>query len=166
MIDTSIYQHVVLPKWEMPSEVAARHMNLANVGQRQTLQAQAIRQHEETRERAQKAREILGAAAAGRLSPDETYAALVPVDPALAQGVREHAQAQQEKIQKFNQALENDLGNGFAAIVAEPNRTKWPGLWKGLRARKTVNPLYTGSPEGQAFLKNYPEEMPPEEKIL
>jgi len=174
-IDSSIYQHVVLPKWEMPSEVAARHLTLASIGQRQVMQTQAIRDHEmayrQRMEKEQRAAAVRQMVAEARGDPDLILAGFWRLDPENAPEVERSISASKAAKQRaerekydFEQKVEDDIANGVASVAAEPNTAKRPNIWKSWYAGLTVKP-YFQTPEGKGRLASISADMPADEEV-
>jgi len=168
-LDPSIYRNIKPLKWEMPSEAAARHANLANIGQRQVMQSQAIRQHElayrqnlETQERARRVREIMMSPG----DPELKLAELWKVDPAAARVTEDHLTEQKQKAQALRDAkiaardkIERMVAGNIVPLLGSADvETLNKGL-AGARARFAADKLVGQDPDAQEFVNQIPREF-------
>lgn len=176
MIDANIPLSFRPAQFETPSEVQGRRLTLANLGQRQVLQDQAIRENEmqyrdmlDKQARARAVREVF----MSEPDPAKALPKIYAIDPAAGQAFSDHLNKREKEIREqqqqefdFGQKIQTAIGNELAGIVTEPDRAKWPTLYKSARARLTVNPVFSQTDAGKKLLSTIPTEMPSEEQLI
>lgn len=157
-------------KFELPSEVALRHANLANVGNRNVLQNQEIRynnmQHEESilaQDRRARVEKIVRSG----LPKQDVIAAVGLIDPEIAAKMQKSSDdqetAEQNKVKaqlEMKQKSEADHGRALASLWQYKDPEQRKAAWPSLRARYTVDEFYTKNPIGKQILEQIPTEYP------
>ena len=159
--------------FQSPVDIQARRMSLTNMGQQQTLQAQAIRENEMAyREKRDAEGRMLAVRQILAESPDwETALPKIKVaDPYNYSKFQEAAIAQtkaKEEEQKaqyeLGQKIKGDIGKGAAAVLSNKDPDKIVAAYKGWRAGLTVDPFYINHPTGKQVLASIPQDVTPDQ---
>lgn len=169
MIDPSIPLHAIPAKIDTPSEVATRRLTLANLGQRQVMQAQAIRDHEmqyrqrmEAEGRMRRVQEILATTKDRNLALAEIWKA----DPVNAPRFEQAFADQDAEAQKLRDAkmaarekIERKIAENLVPLIGSQDvETVNKGL-AAAHARFSADSLINQDPDAVEFLKQTPREV-------